>query len=378
MKLFHISDLHIGKRVNGLSMVDDQKHILGQILLALERELPQALLISGDVYDKSVPSAEAVTMFDDFLCRVQALGIQVFLIGGNHDSIERLSFGHRLMENAGVHIAPVYSGALTEYELQDEYGPVQIWLMPFIRPADVRRYFPEANIENYQDAVQTVLENTQIDNQRRNVLLSHQFVTGAQLCDSEEFNVGGLDNVAWEVYGGFDYVALGHIHGAQYVGAEHIRYCGSPLKYSFSEEHHQKSITVVSLGEKGDVHIHTLPLVPLRDLRTLRGSFEELMDPGFYATQATQDYLRIELTDEEEVPEAIGRLRCVYTKTMLLDYDNARTRSASILQAAQAVAAKQPIELFRELYAQQNNQPMTDTQEHYLQNLLDDLGRESL
>ncbi len=377
MKLFHISDLHIGKRVNGLNVLEDQRYILAQMLEAISQNKPDALLISGDIYDKSVPSAEAVSAFDEFLSQVHGLGVTVFAIGGNHDSIERLSFGHRLMESSGVHIAPVYAGEVKKYTLEDAFGPVNIYPLPFLRPADVRQWFPEIRIESYHDGVKTALEALTLDPGQRNVLLAHQFVTGASLCESEEFNVGGLDNVDSSVFDGFDYVALGHIHGPQNVGAETVRYCGSPLKYSFSEENQEKSITVVTLGSKGQVEISTIPLVPRRDMRTLRGSFAQLTDRDFYSQQATGDYLRIVLTDEEEVPEAIGFLRSIYPNTMLLSYDNARSRSNASLQAAQEVASKSPLELFRELYAQQNNQPMSDTQKNFVQSLIDSIWRDS-
>ncbi len=375
MKLFHISDLHIGKRVNSMPMLEQQQQILAQILEELAQHRPQGLLISGDVYDKSVPSADAVCVFDEFLYQVYCLQIPVFLIGGNHDSTQRLSFGSRLMEGAGVHIAPAYNGRLEQHTLTDEYGPVDIYLLPFVRPSDVRPHFPEVTVESYQDAVAAALSEVAWEDGRRKVLLAHQFVTGAQLCDSEEFNVGGLDNVASTVLEGFDYVALGHIHGAQWVGQPHIRYCGSPLKYSFSEEHHQKSITLVTLAEPGQVGIDTIPLSPSRDLRTLRGSFQALTDIAFYSAQKTDDYLHIILTDETEVPEAIGRLRSVYPNTMLLDYDNLRTSRNAALQSAQDIASKSQLELFGELYAQQNNQSLTPEQTQYLENLIDEVWR---
>ena len=266
MKLIHLSDLHLGKRVNECSMLEDQQYILGEILRIIDSEAPDAVLIAGDVYDKSVPSAEAVTLLDDFLVQLASRRVQTCLISGNHDSAERLSFGGRLMDAAGIHIAPVYDGSLTPLTLSDEHGPVDIYLLPFLKPVQVRRFFPDEDIESYTDAMAAVLRAANVDTARRNVLVAHQFVAGAVPCESEEFSVGGTDNVAVCVFDDFDYVALGHIHGPQKVGRETVRYCGTPLKYSFSEVSHKKSVTVVEMGEKGSVGIRTVPLVPRRDM----------------------------------------------------------------------------------------------------------------
>jgi len=327
MKLIHLSDLHIGKRVNEISMLEDQEFILTQILGILDTEKADAVLIAGDVYDKSVPSAEAVTLFDDFLFRLSKRKLPVFIISGNHDSSERLSFGSRLMEGSGIHISPVYGGSVSPVVLSDSFGTVSFWLLPFLKPAHVRRYFPEESIESYTDAVRAAIRAMSPDFASRNVLLTHQFVTGAATCESEEISVGGSDNVDASVFDGFDYVALGHIHGPQNIGSNRVRYCGTPLKYSFSEEHHHKSITVVELGEKGDLTLHLQPLTPKHDLRTIRGTFEEVTSKAFLESTQTQDYLHIILTDEEDVPEALGKLRLIYPNILKLSYDNTRTRT---------------------------------------------------
>ena len=303
MKLIHLSDLHIGKRVNEVSMIEDQEYILLQILGIVEEEQPDAVLIAGDVYDKSVPSAEAVTLFDDFLYRLSRQNVPVFIISGNHDSPERLSFGGRLMEGKGIHISPVYDGTVTPITLEDAVGPVHFWLLPFVKPSQVRRFYPDAGIETYTDACRAAVEQMALNKEERNVLLLHQFVTGAATCESEEISVGGTDNVDASVFDDFDYVALGHIHGPQNIGSNRIRYCGTPLKYSFSEEHHHKSITVVNLGKKGELQLQLRPLTPRRDLRSLRGTFATLSDKAFYETTDTGDYLHILLTDEEDVSQ---------------------------------------------------------------------------
>ena len=373
MKFIHLSDLHIGKRVNEVSMIDEQAYILDQMLRIVDDEAPDAVLICGDVYDKSVPSAEAVTLFDDFLCQLAQRKLEIFIISGNHDSAERLSFGGRLMEGSGIHLSPVYSGTVTSTVLTDEHGDVRFWMLPFIKPAHVRRFFPEAVIESYTDACRVAIEAMGIDPFCRNVLLTHQFVTGSATCESEEISVGGSDNVDAAVFAGFDYVALGHIHGPQNIGSGHIRYCGTPLKYSFSESGHKKSVTVVELGEKGTFHLHTVPLIPRHDMRQIRGSYNEVSARSFYENTPVEDYLHIILTDEEDVPEAMSRLRVIYPNLMKLTYDNTRTRSNTVIESAADVQKKSPLQLFGELYAQQNNQPMSAIQESYLQDLIESI-----
>ena len=373
MILIHLSDLHIGKRVNEVSMIEEQAYILKQILETIDTEQPGAVLISGDVYDKSVPSAEAVTLFDDFLCRLAEKQQQVFIISGNHDSAERLAFGGRLMKGKGIHLSPVYDGNITPITLTDEYGPVQFWLLPFLKPAHVKRFYPDEGIESYTDACRVAVEKMGIDPAQRNVILVHQFVTGSSTCDSEEISVGGTDNVDAEVFADFDYVALGHIHGPQNIGSERIRYCGTPLKYSFSEAKHEKSITVVELGKKGSFQLRTIPLTPLHDLREICGSYDEVTVKSFYENTAVEDYLHITLTDEEDVPEAMARLRVIYPNLMKLTYDNARTRSNAVIDGAVDVRKKSPLQLFGELYEQQNNQPMSEMQSDFMRELIESI-----
>ena len=373
MKLIHLSDLHIGKRVNEVSMIEEQEYILQQILKIIDTEQPGAILISGDVYDKSVPSAEAVTLFDDFLCSLAERNQQVFIISGNHDSAERLAFGGRLMGSKGIHLSPVYDGSITPVTLTDNHGAVYFWLLPFLKPAHVKRFYPDEGIESYTDACRVAVEKMGIDLAHRNVILVHQFVTGSATCDSEEISVGGTDNVDAAVFADFDYVALGHIHGPQNIGSERIRYCGTPLKYSFSEAGHQKSVTIVELGEKGSFDLRTLPLVPLHDMREIRGSYEQVTAKSFWENTAVEDYLHIILTDEEDVPEAMARLRVIYPNLMKLTYDNARTRSNAVIDGAVDVQKKSPLQLFGELYDQQNNQPMSEIQNDFMRALIESI-----
>ena len=378
MKFIHLSDLHIGKRVNEVSMLDDQAYILTHIIRVIDQEQPDAVVIAGDVYDKSVPPAEAVTLLDDFFCRLAKRNLPVLIISGNHDSPERLAFGGRLMEGAGIRLSPVYDGTVEPVTLSDSHGEVRFWLLPFVKPLHVKRFFPDADIESCTDAVRTAIAHMGVDFTGRNVLVTHQFVTGAATCESEELSVGGTDNVDVSVFDGFDYVALGHLHGPQNIGSSRVRYCGTPLKYSFSEAGHYKSVTVVELGEKGDLQLHAVPLTPRHDLRELRGTFAELTDKAFYSAADTEDYLHIILTDEEDVAEAVGRLRVIYPNLMKLSYDNSRTRVDRVVGSAEDVKNKSPLELFEELYAIQNNQPMSGEQRDFTRELIESIQEGSL
>lgn len=372
MKLIHLSDIHLGKRVNEFSMLEDQAHILKKILAVVDEEKPNGVLIAGDVYDKSVPSTEAVQLFDDFLVGLAERKLPVFIISGNHDSPERLSFANRLIDAVGIHLAPVYNGVVEPITLSDEYGPVNVYMLPFIKPAHVRGFFPDTEITGYSDAVAAAIGRMNIDKTQRNVLITHQFVTGAQRSDSEELSVGGTDNIGAEVFCDFDYVALGHIHGPQNMDSGRIRYCGSPLKYSFSEAAQQKSVTVAELKEKGALEIHTVPLIPRRDMVELKGSYQQLTLREFYeSTTYQEDYTHITLTDEEDIPDAVAKLRAVYHNLMKLDYDNTRTRHSAAISGAENVETRSPIDLFAEFYELQNGLPMSAEQTELMASLIE-------
>ena len=372
MKLFHLSDLHIGKRVNEFSMIEDQKYILTQILYAADQEKPDGILISGDVYDRTIPTAEAVQVFDAFLTRLSEQKIPAFIISGNHDSAERLAFGSSLMGKSGIYFSKVYDGTVEKIPMQDAYGTVWIYLLPFLRPSTIRHALPERaeEVRSAADAVRIALEQTKIYEKERNVLLAHQFVTGAKRCDAEELQVGDVDQIPAELFASFEYVALGHIHSPQKVGRETVRYCGAPLKYSFSEAGQEKSITVVELKEKGSVDLRTIPLKPLHDLRKIRGMYLEVTAKSFYENRDCEDYLQVTLTDEEDVPDGMAKLRTIYPNLMRLEYDNKRTRSNAEVRAAERVEEKSELELFQEFYELQNNQSMTEVQEQFVEELL--------
>lgn len=376
MKFIHLSDLHLGKRVNEFSMIEDQKYIVKKIVDIIKREKPDAVLIAGDIYDKSIPSVEAVGLFDDFLKNLAGQQTQVFIISGNHDSPERLAFASELIETSGIHIAPVYQGIVRPFSLNDAYGTVNIYMLPFIKPTHVRSIFPEEKIESYTDALRIALSHMDIQESKRNILLTHQFVTGAVRSDSEEISVGGSDNVDVSVFNAFDYVALGHIHGPQYVGRESVRYCGTPLKYSFSETNHQKSVSVVELKEKGNLSIRTVDLIPLHDLRELKGTYEELTNKKNYEGTAVDDYIHITLTDEEDILDAVGKLRVIYPNLMKLDYDNKRTRENREIAGGEDIETKTPLELILDFYEQQNNQPMNEKQEALTAELIEKIWEE--
>ena len=470
MKLFHISDLHIGKRVNGFSMLEDQKYILDQIVKLAEEHRPDGILIAGDLYDRSMPSAEAVELADDFLYQFTELQIPVFLISGNHDCAERIAYGGRMMEQAGVYVARVFDGRMQKYTVtlrtekedavivqnsnkrsrytvctgtsentdmvcvqnskdsdeacvqqskvsdekcvQNKGEPeyVDIWLLPYIKPAQVRRFYPEEEIETTQQAVEVILKHTELDRERINILVMHQFLAGASVCESEEMSVGGSDQVDVSVVSAFDYVALGHLHGPQKVGRDTVRYSGSPLKYSFSEAGHRKSVTVVEIQKRNEeiiaddvildrienestetaaaeevkaqkivceeqqerknmVRISQLPLIPRLDLREIRGPIDELLRPEIYEAANPQDYLHVTLTDREEVLDAIGRLRDVYPNIMRLDFASSE-RQQNEEQKELVLEEKSPMELFAEFFMLQNGYEMSEEQGWLIREIL--------
>lgn len=366
MKFLHLSDLHLGKRVHGFSMLEDQKYILNQIIEMADEEKVTGVIIAGDVYDKAIPSAEAVALFDDFLANLAKRSLNVFVISGNHDSPERIAFGEKLMRYSHVYMSPVYNGNIEPIMIEDNYGEINVYLLPFIKPIHVRHFFEDEKMESYTEAMQCAISHMNIDKSKRNILVAHQFVTGAKRSESEEIMVGGLDNVDASVFEPFDYVALGHIHGPQKMGEDKIRYCGTPLKYSFSEADHKKSVTIVELLEKGNVQISIKELKPLRDMIKLKGKFDELVESSFYKKIDTESYVQITLIDEEDIPNAFGKLVTVYPNLMQMRYENKRTLNANGLFIDEQSVELSPETLFSEFYETMNAQPMTKEQEAYM------------
>ena len=378
MKFFHLSDLHLGRRMYEFSLIDDQRFILEEIVSLAEKERPDAVVIAGDIYDRAVPSAEAVELFDSFLTELAGRHIPVLAIAGNHDSPERIAFGADLMTPSGVFLSPVYNGHVEPVTLPDAFGEVHFFLLPFIKPVNVRRFYPDAAMESYTDALRCAVEHMRVEPSARNVLITHQFVTGGVRSDSEDITVGGTDNVDAAVFDCFDYVALGHLHGAQKIGRETLRYSGTPLKYSFSEKDQEKSITVVEMGEKGNVSISTLPLTPQRDMREVRGTYDELTLRRNYAGTNTDDYIHAVLTDENDIPNAFSRLQSIYLQLMKLDYDNRRTRTSVVIAAEERRRTMTDTELFAEFFEIQNGKKMTDKQSEYVKDVFATVREEML
>jgi exonuclease SbcD len=377
MKFLHLADLHIGKTVNGFSMLEEQKHVLEQVIGYIQTERPEAILIAGDVYDRSVPGVEAVTLLDDFLTAVAAEAVPVILISGNHDSAERLNFASRLLTDRRLYLRGVFDGRLEPVVLRDEYGPVNFWPLPFIKPSAVRAFFPDKAIDSYSEAIAAVLEAAQIDYTARNVLISHQFYTAAGVApvrsDSEIDPVGGLDAADAGLLSGFDYVALGHLHGAQRVGSEAIRYAGSPLKYSFSECRQHKACCLVELGEKGSLAVAQLPFSPIHDMRQIKGPLDSLLSLEILAQGDPDDYMSVTLTDETEVVDAMGKIRTAYPNVMALDFENTRSavNIAEVSAEAEVVGSLSPFELFGRFFEQANASAMSEAQAVIVRELLE-------
>ena len=371
MKFIHISDLHLGKRVNEFSMLEDQEYILTKIINIIDEQKPDSVVIAGDVYDKSVPSAEAVELFDDFLVRLSKRNLKVFIISGNHDSAERIAFGGRLMNKSGIYVSPVYNGVIEPVTVADDFGDVNIYMLPFVKPSNVRRFYQESEIVSYTDALKIAIDSMNIDTSKRNILITHQFVTGSVCSESEEISVGGSDNVDVSVFDGFDYVALGHIHRSQKCGSNFVRYSGTPLKYSFSEANDKKTVTVVNLKTKDDITLDFIPLIPKHDMVEIKGTYEELTLKSFWEnTSYREDYMHITLTDEEDIPDVLTKLRVIYKNIMKLDYDNKRTRTINQINGTDEVGTKSPLEFFSEFYKLQNGQSLSEEQVTFMKDVI--------
>jgi exonuclease SbcD len=382
MKFLHLSDLHIGKIVNGFSMIAEQRHAFAQIMECVDTECPDAVVIAGDVYDRAIPGVEAVRLFDDLLTALAEKGVAVLLISGNHDSPERLGYASRVLSEKRLYLCGMFDGTLSRVILNDEYGEVSFWLMPFIKPSSLRGLFAEREIESYDDAVSAVLESADINYAARNVLVSHQFYTKAGVSpvrsDSELNPVGGLDAVSAELIERFDYAALGHLHGRQSVGAKHIRYCGSPIKYSFSEWRQEKAAVIVEIKEKGNLNVTALPLKPIHDMREIKGELAKLTSDEVAALADKDDYLRVILTDEEEIIDPMSKLRSVYPNVMSLGFENSRTNIdiSAITADIEALETLSVYDLFSEFFLGVQGSVMSKEQADIVRGLLERSGEE--
>lgn len=360
MKFLHIADLHLGKRLKEFSLIEDQRYILIKILNIIDEQKPDALVIAGDVYDKAIPPVEAVNLLDEFLTQVAKRKVPVFIISGNHDSQDRMSFGSRLMESSGIYFSQGYNEKIEPIVLSDNHGEVNFYLLPFIRPLN----------KTFTEGIKAAIDEMQIDTSKRNVLVAHQLVTGSIRSDSEDITIGTLEDVDTSVFPLFDYVALGHIHKEQACGSEKIRYSGTPLKYSFSEVNHKKGVTVVEINEKGALKVSQEPLVPMRDLHELKGTYDEISSKAFYSKYSKEDFYKIILTDEEDIPEGFGKLQKIFPNLVFLDYDNQRTKKLSQINAMESVEKIHPMEIFKEFYKLQNNQEMSKEQIDFATDLI--------
>ncbi len=380
MKLLHISDLHIGKKLREADFTQDQIYILDEIIQIIDNEKPDGIMIAGDIYDRSVPPANAVILFDDFLTKLEKRNLKVFIVSGNHDSPERLNYGKEILGKNQIYIAGTFHGEIDKVILEDEYGILNVYMLPYIKPSVVSNYYKEKEISTYEAAARLVIESTNVDQSQRNILIAHQFVTNAgaepERSDSEVLSIGGLDNIDVSVFDAFDYVALGHIHGPQKIGRDCVRYSGTPLKYSFSECNQKKSVTCIEIGEKNQIKINLIPLHPLKDMRVLKDKLDNLLNDKKYLDGNCEDYIHAIITDEEDLYDPIGKLRTVYPNILLLEVENAKSKvnENSKTSASGDVASRSPMDLFREFYINQNNVDLTETQEEVLKQIMEEIS----
>lgn len=380
MRILHLADLHLGKILQEESLLEDQKYMLEEIIKKVQEENIEIILISGDIYDRSIPQTDAVDMLDYFLNKlIKDLKKQVFMISGNHDSKERLGFGNKIFENDGLYISSKYEGQIKKVELQDEYGKLNIYLLPFIKPVEVKKYF-EDEILSYDETIKKIIEKENIDETQRNIILTHQFVTcigeEVERTDSETISLGGIDNVDISNYDKFDYVAIGHVHRPQRIGRDTARYAGTMLKYSFSEVNHKKTIPIIDFKEKGNINIKLVELTPLRDMREIKGPIEELTKKENYKNTNTEDYIKAIITNEEPVYDAIGQIRKVYPNVLKLEIQNSKSsvsQNDEKEKELQNIKNKSEVELFNEFYKFQNYTELNDEQTQVIENIVKEI-----
>ena len=377
MKILHLADLHLGKVIQEQSLLEDQKYMLNEIIKKLQEENVETILISGDVYDRSIPQTDAIDLLDYFLnILIKDLKKQVFIISGNHDSKERLGFGNKIFENDGLFISSKYEGKIKKVELQDEYGKLNIYMLPFIKPIEVKKYFNDESL-SYDETIKKIIEKEDIDESQRNIILTHQFVTaiGEQVerTESEVLTLGGTDNVDISNYNKFDYVAIGHVHRPQKIGRDTARYAGTMLKYSFSEVNHKKTMPIIDFKEKGNIDIKLVELKPLRDMREIKGPIEKLIEN--YEEENANDYIRAIITNEEPVYDAIGQIRKIYPNVLKLEVQNSKILSNIEFKTEnlQKVKSKSEVELFNEFYKFQNNIELNEEQINLIQEIVKEI-----
>ena len=373
MRFMHIADLHIGKQLNEVSFLPDQRQILDQIASIADAERVDCVLIAGDIYQKASPQAEAMTLFDHFVTQLTESGHKVFAISGNHDSDQRISYFASLVRGAGVYVSERFDGRVQKIALQDAYGAINVWLLPFLKPVYARRFFPEEKINACQDAMHAVLKNSPVNARERNILICHQFITGAERCDSEEISVGGLDGIDARLFDDYDYVALGHIHKPQKIGRETLRYAGSPLKYSFSESEHKKSVTIIDMQEKGDIDVRAVPLHPMRDLRVVEGRIDEIL-----RMEPSDDYVSVTVHNEFVPPDAKLEIRTsVFPNMLRFMVSNSKTKETMDVRGAERVENLSAEQLFVDFFkAVRNGEAPTDAHMQIFERVLKELEEE--
>ena len=377
MKILHLADLHLGKILQEQSLIEDQKYMLNEIINIIKDENVEAVLISGDIYDRSIPSVEAVNLLDEFLKKLaKELKLKVFIIAGNHDSKERLNFGSKMFEDDGIYIETKYKGNLRKISLNDEFGKLNIFMLPFIKPIEVKQFFDEDLENNYNTAISKIIGKEKIDTNERNIILVHQFITAGtnepERTESEVLTLGGMENVDVSNFNNFDYVAIGHVHRAQRIGRDTARYAGTMLKYSFSEVNDNKSVPIIDIKEKGNINIKLIPLKPLRDMREIKGPLEKLLSKEIYEQGNTEDYIKAIITNEEPVYDAIGKIRRVYPNTLKLEIKNSKTINDIKIQNMnlENLKKKSELELFADFYKSQNAVELDEKQISIMQKII--------
>lgn len=378
MIFLHTSDLHLGKRLHEVSLIEDQRHILGELMRIASENQCSAIVVAGDIYDKSAPSAEAVALFDWFVTELSRVGIALIANYGNHDSADRVGYASALLQRSGVYLSPRFEGKVEKAVFQDEFGEVTFHLLPFLKPITVSAAYGGGDFSSYDHAIGCVLKESQPDFGVRNVLVCHQFVTGGERSESEEVSVGGVDCISADLLDGYDYCALGHLHKPQKIGRDTVCYSGSPLKYSLDEYSSEKSAVLVRLSEKGRCETERIPLCPLHDVRRIEGTYDELTLRKNYAGTAVEDYLHVVLTDKEPVPDALFRLRTIYPNILKLEYSNIRTAYNAgmdeLSDAADAAEELTPLEMFEALYKVQNNEDIGERGLAFTQRIFEKIG----
>lgn len=384
MKILHLADLHLGKILQEQSLIEDQEYMLKEIIEIIKNENIEAVLISGDVYDRSVPPAEAVNLLDNFLkILIKELKIKVFIISGNHDSKDRLGFGSKIFEDEGLYIESKYNGNLRKVELEDSHGKINIYMLPFVKPIEVKDFFEDDLENNYNTAIHKIIEKEKINKDERNIIMVHQFVTAGTIeperTESEIISLGGIENVDVSNFDDFDYVAIGHVHRPQQIGRKEARYAGTMLKYSFSEINHNKSVPIIDFKEKGNIEISLKELVPLRDMREIKGPIEELLKKENYELGNVNDYIKAVITNEETIYDAIGQIRRIYPNTLKLEIRNSKTINGGQEQDLnlQKVKRKSELELFEDFYKSQNNVDLDEKQKEIIKDIISEVKDET-